>query len=147
MPKKRKSRKSGSGPPARARHLTPETLLGHYERWLGPGNPVAGEYRYLVSVYLDLKARYLDPDPTRWTEGDVATVLTELLPAKVLLDDDDRASAADAMASYLDFLTQTGRAAAGSPGPGEQRQLLGRLRRELPAVLADPSRRSMSTTC
>ena len=149
MPKKkRKPRNAGPGNRSGARrhvaHVSPDALVEQYAQWL-PDTPDAEEYVYLVSTYLGLKARFRDADPTAWTEEDVVSVLTELLPANAVLDEEDRTHAAGAMASYLRFLTETARSSRRSIPPAEQGPLLDHLERQLPVILADPSRRSMNT--
>jgi len=81
-------------------------LRAEFSRWAeGNGSDLDPDsFEELVHY----KWGYLDGHLTRWTRADLDSVLLELFPAKMIVDDNDLDQVIPEAAAFIDFLTDTG---------------------------------------
>jgi hypothetical protein len=148
MPKKkRKPRTTASqqrrhaGGTTSHRSTAPEALLEEFEQWAGAHHLLVADSTWLVAAAIDLKRTWLgSADPTAWSSEHIRVVLTELFPAKVLLEPGDGQLLTPTITLYLTFLMQTGRLRTDLTEP-QLTALMERLAGEVPQALASPDRR------
>lgn len=139
MPKKkRKQRKARNGrrPAEPRRGGDRSRLLAGFTAWLAKRDVTDDPETYfdVVETALDLKESHLGlAVPAEWDAELVDVVVGELMPAKVLADEDYARIVAPAMRAYLTFLAETGRWQTGDVARRQALARLDVLEPELPA--------------
>jgi len=85
---------------------------------------------------------YLDAHLTRWTRADLDSVLLELFPAKMIVDDDDLDDVLPETHAFIDFLSDTGLLDPASEDPSLLHAHLNQLDAPFRRRMADRSRYS-----
>jgi len=115
-------------------------LRAVFTRWAEHNSTELGPDSFEELVHY--KWGYLDGHLTRWARADLDAVLLELLPAKMIVDDDELAQVIPETITFIGFLADTGLLDPGSEDPhllcAHLDQLQARFRRRM----ADQSRYS-----
>lgn len=119
MPKKRKQprkpnkqRRRDRRPTVSATERAVDSPVAAFGDWLRARQPNVeiATYEDVAHTAVDMKVNRLgDPRPAHWDAQLLDTVVGQLMPSKVLADEDYAAATVPAMRAYLTFLEETGR--------------------------------------
>lgn len=117
-----------------------ELLRQEFTAWAeARGSPLGPDaIEYLVHY----KWGYLDRHLTRWSRADLDEVLLQLVPAKVVADEDSVEEIVPEACAFVSFLAETGLLDAESEDPQVLAEHLGKIGPRFRAAMADRSRYS-----
>jgi hypothetical protein len=118
-----------------------DRVLDAFDRWLAvrdAKHDPRSDAMDVVRTACEFKADFFDaPNPADWPADVTAEVIGDLMPRKVVADEQYVDAIVPAMQTYLDFLVSTGRWKARNDERSTRREL-SRLKDELPERFAEP---------
>lgn len=149
MPKKRKrARKQDRSRNHRSNaQRSQQSVLNAFGRWVRALYPEADatEYEDVARTAIEMKANRLgEASPADWDAATVGMVVGEVMPAKMIADDDFARAVAPGMRAYLEFLAESGRFREDESSRREALQVLDELEPTMVERFRDLENKSMA---